>query len=158
MERPERKSVRLKEYDYRAPGYYFVTICTYQRKCILSAVGPATGGLCALTDLGRIVETGLGNIPHIYPRIKVDKYCIMPNHMHVILIFEEKDGGPPVAGPTLGGIVNKFKGFVAREVGYKVWQEDFYEHVLRSKTEYLAISHYIDENPLKWSEDEYYVQ
>ena len=93
MDLPKRKQIRLPEYDYSAPGAYFVTICTADRRRILSeiAVGAATSrppdeSSCVnLTSYGEIVDRAVQNIPSAYPHISVENYVIMPNHVHLLL-------------------------------------------------------------------------
>ena len=95
MELPKRKPIRLPDYDYSTPGAYFVTICTKDRKCILSnlTVGAdALGGPhLQLTDTGKIVEQYILSTDLI-SGFRVEKYVVMPNHIHMILWIE---GGPP---------------------------------------------------------------
>ena len=97
MELPKRKASRLPEYDYSTPGAYFVTICTHNRQCILSDIivgADAPGGpQPRLTDAGRVVEQYILSTERI-PGFYVEKYVIMPNHVHLILRLE---GGPPSA-------------------------------------------------------------
>ena len=151
--RPERKDVRLKEYDYSRPGYYFVTVCAKDRACLFGERGRPMAA--PTTRMGQLVVAGLGHIPVAYPYIHVERFCIMPNHIHVILCF-----GPVGAAigrpPSLSQVINQLKGYVSKQAGYSVWQRGYYEHVIRSEREFLEISRYIEENPLKWDQDEYY--
>ena len=102
MNYPKRKPLRLPHYDYSSPGAYFVTICTKDRRCILSkiAVGAdALGGPCLqLTDIGKAVEQHILSTARI-PGFHVDKYVIMPNHIHMIMRIDREDAnsdnGPP---------------------------------------------------------------
>ena len=102
MDFPNRKQVRLQDYDYSAPGAYFVTVCTQNRRCILShiAVGAdALGGPnLTLTETGKTVEKYILSSDRI-AGLHVDKFVIMPNHSHLLLridgLFAGADGGPP---------------------------------------------------------------
>ncbi|MBR1970096.1 MAG: hypothetical protein IKA17_07045, partial [Clostridia bacterium] len=82
---PKRKSTRLKEYDYSSPGAYFITICTKDRKCLLSEIVVGTGVLdCPqniLTPYGEVANKHLINMSNFYENIKIDKFVVMPNHI-----------------------------------------------------------------------------
>ena len=116
MEQPERKAMRLPRWDYSAPGAYFITICTRERKNLFrdihtapdEAVGAdiirpqnGTGFPFPLTPAGRIVEQAICNIPEFYPAVSVDKYVIMPNHIHMILRIDTDADGRLIAAPTV---------------------------------------------------------
>jgi len=78
-----RKSIRLKSYDYSSAGEYFITICTYNRECIL---GEAIGEGVKLTEIGEIAQQCWLEIPKHFPKIELDEYVIMPNHIHGIIV------------------------------------------------------------------------
>ena len=76
MDLPKRKPLRLPEYDYSSPGAYFVTICTHDRRCILSSIAVGEGlapPAVALTPIGQIVEEQIQAIPARYPAIGIEK-------------------------------------------------------------------------------------
>ena len=180
MERPTRKPNRLPEYDYSQNGAYFVTVCTADKKSLFwDTVGAAISRPLLededfvpqppLSAYGRIVEQGIQNIPHCYPSVSVEKYCIMPDHFHMILCFK-KDGGRqiaaqplatkepygcsvPLAGaaPTLSRVVGQMKRWVSKQIGAGMWQKSYYERVIRNETEYEEIWRYIHDNPLKYA-------
>ena len=156
--KPERKHPRLKEYDYSLPGYYHVTICAADEAVCLSRVvqgiTPNTGEI-RLTKAGVIVREQLHALEHRYPYVRIDKYVIMPNHIHVIirLLAEERIG----KRPDVISIVRAFKSLTTRmcnEVyctpGKKWLQSSFYDEILRNEKAYQECWRYIDENPLKW--------
>ena len=109
---PQRKHTRLKNYDYSNNGYYFVTICTKDKKPILGKiVEQNTVGRDALippniilSNIGEIVEKYINNTNNIYENIIIDKYVIMPNNVHLIIKFEFpiKYGGQGAGRPTSG--------------------------------------------------------
>ncbi|MBR2582985.1 MAG: transposase [Oscillospiraceae bacterium] len=166
MDQPKRKQIRLADYDYSSPGSYFVTICTKDRRNILSdiAVGAdALGGPClTLTEIGQIVERYIlstGNIAGL----SVDQYVIMPNHIHLLLQIGETDaasegGTSRASAPTLSDAVGALKRLVNREAGRNIWQRGYYEHVIRNEHDYREIWEYIENNPAKWAEDRYYTE
>ena len=89
MNLPKRKQIRLPDYDYSAPGAYFVTICTHEKRCILSTITVGDGVLdvpCVrLSPYGKIVEETLREIVNTYSWLSLDRYVIMPNHIHLLL-------------------------------------------------------------------------
>ena len=161
---PKRKQLRLPDYDYSSPGTYFVTICTQNRRCILSdiAVGAdALGGpILNLHTAGRISEKYILSTSRI-PGVQVDKYVIMPNHIHLILRISENDaatvrGPPPAAAPNNPAGGGALKMLLNPERGVNIWQRSYHEHVIRGEKDYLEIWEYIDTNPARWAEDRYY--
>ena len=161
MERPTRKPNRLPEYDYSQNGAYFVTVCTADKKNLFwDTVGAAISRpLMENEDLvpqpplsayGRIVEQGIQNIPHCYPSVSVEKYCIMPDHIHMILCFA-KDSERQITAPTLSRVVGQMKRWVSKQIGAGIWQKTYFDRVIRNSTEYTEIWCYIHENPLKYA-------
>lgn len=149
MSLPVRKSPRLRSFDYTSENYYFVTICTRDKRCLF-------GNGAELTLLGTLAETELLRIPEHFPGVRIDKHVIMPNHIHAIVVLgcDGAERSRPL--PTLSTIVGLYKSGVSRLAGKPVWQKSFYDHIIRNEESYLEIWRYIDENPLKWREDELY--
>ena len=165
---PTRKDIRLKNYDYSHNGAYFVTICTHNRKYLFwknydtYRVGAAFGGpheKILLTEFGQIVKDELKKIPSIYPDVVfIPKFVIMPNHIHLIIVINSYvEGGPPKAAPTIGRIINKFKGAVSKKSGFRVWQKSFYDRIIRNNEEYKIYWQYIETNPANWEDDELFI-
>ncbi|MCL2351103.1 MAG: transposase [Firmicutes bacterium] len=88
--------------------------------------------------------------------VKIDKYVIMPNHIHMIVDIGQNadDRGRSSLQQTIRSI----KSYVTKWAGYPIWQPRFYDHVVRNEEDYRRIWQYIDENPVKWKEDRYYKQ
>jgi REP element-mobilizing transposase RayT len=118
-------------------------------------VGAPTGRL-GLSNIGVKVERAIENIPNIYENVYIDNYIIMPNHIHMIIVLQNNSEGRPMGAPTISQIVNQFKGFVTKQIGYSIWQKLFYDHVIRNEQEYQEIYKYIKTNPLKWELDKYF--
>lgn len=158
MELPRRKRQRLAGYDYSAHGAYFVTICTDQKRPLFwdSPVGANCVRLPALplSPIGRIVDAEIQRMSTVYPTVWVDKYVIMPNHIHLIVVIENSAPGRTQFAPTLSRIIKQFKGAVTKGLGRPIWQRSFYDHVIRTQQEYLEVWAYIDGNPAKWTSDE----
>ena len=155
----QRKHPRLKEFDYSSNGAYFVTICTDNRRNILSRIVVGRDAFIPphveLTDIGYVVEKYIGNINIGYENITVEKYVIMPNHIHLLICIHD-NGGMRASRPTVPSIVRSLKTMVTREIGKSVFQTSFHDHIIRDEQDYLARWEYIDENPAKWTEDEYF--
>lgn len=153
MERPERKRLRLQSYDYAANGWYFITICTKEKRHLF---GKVVGNGLDRSDAGTIAEEHLLAIPMHFPNVQIQKYVIMPNHVHAIIAMEPASTGRSRPSPTLSMVVGLYKSGVSRAVGYPVWQKSFYDHVIRNEADYRMICQYIENNPLKWELDELY--
>ncbi len=108
---PRRKQIRLPEYSYSAPGAYFVTICTQDRKCILSHIAVGEGLAppeTRVTVIGKCVEEQIHALPQRYPSVTIDKHVIMPNHIHLIVTICEDPGGASPS-PTLCDVARVLK-------------------------------------------------
>ena len=147
-ELPKRKQIRIKDYDYSMPGSYFITICVADRKPILWNVGAA---ICRpnLSKIGAVVEMAILQIPEHYSMISVDKYCVMPDHIHMILSINTDEDGRQVAAPTVSTIVGHMKRWVSMQLGQSIWQKSFIDRVIRNDKGYRAVWEYIENNPVK---------
>ena len=160
MELPTRKKNRLTEFDYSTANAYFITICTCEKQNLFwENVGAIIDRPedVPLTDLGMIVRQKICQISACYPAITVDRYVIMPNHVHLLLQIHSDAGGRPMAAPTISNVINQLKGAVSKQAGWSVWQKGFYDHVIRNEGDYLDIWRYIEGNPGRWTEDRLFV-
>ena len=153
MELPIRKKMRLDQYDYSLPNAYFITFCTHNRE---NFFGSPRSGTLELSDIGKLIDREIQKIDTVYSSVHVDKYCIMPNHIHMILVIDTKDDGRTQFAPTVSRIVKQFKGAVTKQIGFSVWQKEFHDHIIRGENDYLKIWNYIESNPSRWLEDELY--
>ena len=144
---PQRKSIRLKEYDYSEPGYYFLTICIKNR---LHLLGTIVDSKLQFSKEGIIVTKYISSIHETYDNMEIDEYTIMPNHIHMILIIHKKEK------VTLSHIIQQFKGIVTKELGYSIWQKSFHEHIIRNEKQYYIIKQYIQNNVANWENDRYF--
>lgn len=160
MKRPERKNIRLKNYEYSDNGVYFITICTKEKQHLFWNVGATSGRppvKPVLSPIGLIAESLIKGIPNIYQHVAIEKYTIMPNHIHVLIsIKRETDCGRPMDAPTISRIIQHYKGAVTKKAGLAVWQKSFYDHIVRDEQDFQQIWSYIDENPMKWQQDCYF--
>jgi REP element-mobilizing transposase RayT len=160
---PERKPNRLPTFDYAQNGAYFLTICTKNRACLFWDQPPSgtVGERIALpqegyrlSGAGELVRRRIEEIPEHYPAVSVDRYVIMPNHVHLLLQIEkEDDGGRAMRAPTVSTLVCQWKGSVSKDLGEKIWQRSFHDHVVRNARDYAEIWRYIDNNPRNWIKD-----
>ena len=166
MSLPNRKSPRLKGYDYSQNGAYFITICTKNREELLSEIIVGTGVLdCPqniLKDYGKIANNHLENMSNFYDKIKIDKFVIMPNHIHILIQIFETDklngqsGTPVPTNSLIAQFVSTYKRFCNKEYGKNIWQRSYHDHIIRGEKDYQKIWQYIDTNPLKWEKDCFY--
>lgn len=164
-----RRSIRLKHYDYRSQGFYFITICCKNKHHFL---GEIVDDEMRLNKIGNIVRQCWEDIPDHFPNVSLHSFVIMPNHLHGIIEIVETVGKiiicPMYKGEkcfaltgtsrTIGSIVRGFKIGVTKWVRQntdisEIWQRNYYEHIIRNETSYFQIIEYIENNPLKWLED-----
>ena len=150
-----RKPNRLKKYDYSQNGYYFITICVKDKHELLGQID--VGANCVrpcLSEQGHIVEKEIHVLSETYDAVEINKYVVMPNHLHMIIVIS--DSGRTQFAPTISHIIKQFKGSITKKIGFSIWQRSFHDHIIRNEKEYLKIWQYIDENPMKWQEDCFY--
>ena len=164
-----RKSIRLPKFDYKQEGAYFITIVTKNRNCFF---GRIVEGIMCLNIFGSIVSQIWQSIPNHHPKAVVDPFIIMPNHIHGIInivgarhavpLHRSEEFGKPVPG-SIPTIVRSFKSETTRRInvlrnspGAKIWQRNYYEHVIRDEKDYESIYDYIVTNPHNWLKDNEY--
>lgn len=152
-------------YDYGRAGWYFVTMCVAERAEMLgNIVQECRGAHCApvrvvLSDAGRIVEYAILQIPKHHQNVSVDKFVVMPNHVHMIIRLPENDGRAmraPTHRSSIPQIIRGMKEAVTKVLGFNMWQKSYHDHIIRNEADYRRIWEYIDTNPAKWREDCYY--
>ncbi|MFY9803867.1 MAG: transposase [Candidatus Acidiferrales bacterium] len=160
----DRRSIRLKGFDYSQPGSYFVTICTHGKKRILSRI---ENDHVILNPAGEAVRRVWLDPDWRFPSVAFLDFVIMPNHFHGIIriMTPSPSRGAASSAPTscaitLGKIVRAFKSLSALEVnctlgrtGEPVWQRNYWDHVIRSAKEHRAVRVYIKQNPPRWERD-----
>ncbi len=161
MNMQKRKPIRLKGYDYSQNGAYFITICVKDRHPMLWQPVGATCGRQRLTpqlsNIGITIDNEINRISTMYNQnVSIDKYVIMPNHIHMIIALYNNNGRPQVA-PTISRIMQQFKGSITKQIGFSLWQKLFNDHIIRNQREYEKIWEYIDTNQLNWEKDCFYV-
>jgi putative transposase len=175
-DRHHRRAIRLKSHDYAESGLYFVTICLQNRACLL---GDITDGVLRLTEAGQMVEATWAELPTRFRHTELDSSIAMPNHFHAIIevvgaplvgALDEGQVNPmgraPTRGaPALGAMIGAFKSLVTNayirgveDLGWRpfsgrLWQRNFYEHIIRTEEALEQIRDYIRTNPLRWDRD-----
>ena len=157
MALPERKRLRLKDYDYSQNGAYFLTVCAKDKKRIFGRIvgdGVLDVPHTQLSHIGKVINKYVISIDATYTDISVKKYVIMPNHIHLLILIDcENSNSANLSVPSL---ISTLKRFVNREIGFNVWQRSYHDHVIRNMRDYEEIWQYIDENPFRWESDCYY--
>ena len=158
----KRKPIRLKTFDYNTVGAYFITICTQSKKCILSEIvgdGVLDIPKIILSKYGQIVNNRIIEMNSIYDDITVDKYIVMPNHLHMIIVVKNVNGMSRTPSPTNKAVpffISTLKRLTNKESNTKLWQRSYYDHIIRNDEDYLNIWQYIESNPSKWQQDKYF--
>ena len=169
-----RRSIRLRGYDYRQSGVYFVTICAYQQRKLFGSV---VDGTVALTPAGEVARDEWRRIAQARANVELDHYVVMPNHVHGLLIISERtepnidqrkdfllkqSRGVPAG--SLGAIINHYKAAVSRRIRSnqldcktQIWQRNYCDHIVRHEAALNEIRKYIAENPARWHDDSLYV-
>jgi REP element-mobilizing transposase RayT len=162
-----RQSIRLCGCDYSEAGAYFVTVCTQNRECLF---GEIVDGKIKLNDAGQMVGSLWNELPQHYKGVETDEFIVMPNHFHGIIVLVgaglalpridttiRHNQGAASSAPTLGDIVRTFKSkstiYVNRllvRTGQRLWQRNYYEHIIRDEEELNRLREYIVNNPEQW--------
>ena len=178
------ETTRLRDWDYSASGWYFVTMCTRNQ---VPYFGEVLKDKVDLSSPGVIASLLWLEIPEHHAGVELDEFIIMPNHVHGVIILLGNKGDSqrdPVEtlhaasvqlpidqkmadiSPRKGSlpvVVRSYKSAVtrwARQNGYEdfAWQARYYDHIIRSQEALRKIRTYIQENPLKWALDRYYLR
>ncbi len=154
-----RRSIRLKGYNYSQAGAYFVTICVNQRRSLL---GTINNGIMHPSSAGKMVQTIWDEIPSHYQGIALDAFVLMPNHIHGIIILESN------TSMKLGDVVHRFKSLTTAKYRHgvynqqwpafekRLWQRNYYEHIIRNEESCNRLREYIKNNPLLWECDTFH--
>ena len=158
---PRRRSMRVRGWDYRSAGLYFVTICSLQRENIFTDK--------RLHEIAAYAWAFIPEQEHA-KHVELDEWVVMPNHVHGIICITADPVTPmpesdqlrgPLAG-SLGVIIGNYKMLVTKRVkamlkvtgtDVKVWQRGYWERIIRNEGELNATREYIRNNPVRWDED-----
>jgi REP-associated tyrosine transposase len=166
----------LPEYDYSQPGAYFVTIVTHERRSLFGAI---VNNNMRRSKRGAIAEACWHRIPEHFSRVELGAFVVMPNHVHGILIFHDREAAdsPPVGARhvvplpgtrrfgmpqpgSLSTVIQQYKASVTRDARSRfggrspIWERNYYEHVIRDEADWDRLHRTIEANPMRWDEDE----
>lgn len=175
-----RRSCRLQGYDYSQGGAYFITICVQNRECLFGGVAD---GEMHRTGAGQMVQTVWDEMVLRFNGLELDTFCVMPNHIHGLIVLsgrmgescirprekgDHKDRPYGTLPGTVGRIIQAFKSITTHEysVGVKksgwpqfqgkLWQRNYWDHIIRNETELNHVLKYIQDNPVQWESDKLY--
>ncbi len=157
-------SLRLKNWDYRSAGKYFITICTKNRAL---SFGRVVQGKMELNELGQFAFDYMKSLNMHKEYAKLIIHVVMPNHLHAIIELngmpEEKRSSTfgPLQSNSLSSIVNQYKGKVTKyatknNLPWEGWQIRFHDHIIRNDQDYENIFNYIINNPSQWENDRFH--
>ena len=174
---PYRTSIRLSDFDYSSPNWYYVTICTHERENLF---GQIKNEEMISNDIGTMINKWWYKLPEKFPWVKLSHYILMPNHLHgVIRIVGAIPRNRPLhhtgenmVSPLpintydgLGQIISWFKRMSINEYinnvktnnwprfNQRLWQRNYYEHIIRDEGELAHVRQYISDNPKNWNVD-----
>lgn len=175
-----RRSIRMRGYDYAQEGVYFVTVCAQDRQCLF---GEIVDGEIRLNDAGRMVQAVWKELSIHYPGVEGDEFVVMPNHVHGLIVLVgagpracpdvgprracPEKGQPQGVAPTLSlpDVLHRFKTLTTKRYAdsveqlgwipfhHRLWQRNYYEHVVRDEESLDRIRQYILDNPARWEFD-----
>ncbi|GHT91575.1 hypothetical protein FACS1894116_00350 [Betaproteobacteria bacterium] len=156
--RHRRRSIRLQNYDYAQAGAYFVTLCVHDRAC---RFGNLVNGEMQRSEAGQIVAATWDWLALQYSPVELDAWVMMPNHVHGIIVIGDHLKSECIAKrKPLSGLVGAFKTVSTKRInelrqtpGEKLWQRNYWEHVIRNEAELTHIREYIQNNPIQWELD-----
>ena len=162
-----RRATRLYGYDYAQTAGYFVTMCVQHQGCLF---GKIIDGQTQLNETGKIVVECWRRIPQHFSSAELDVCVVMPNHIHGVILLDTRGTSLPprsqpnrsgeVSSPTLGQVVAYFKFQSTKYInehrdmpGARVWQRNYYDHVIRDERDLQRIRQYVTDNPMRWELD-----
>ena len=146
--------LRLRDFDYSSPGYYFVTICCQNR---MPLFGEIRDGEMHLNEPGEVVAALWDELPPSFHGVSISDHIVMPNHIHLLLRIDTDPDGQALDAPTISQVIQQMKGIVTKRIGWPIWQKLFHDHVIRNERDYLKIWEYIEYNPIRWKEDCFFI-
>ena len=168
-----RKSLRLHNFDYSSNGMYFITICTYGKANIF---GKIINGNIILSPIGKIAEEEIHtvNLKRAAEFIKITKFVIMPNHVHMIVQiynpglfhnYQKEEFSKPTS-KSISSTIRSYKSAVTKRIHenpksnntYAIWQPRYYDNSIRNEKAYQKIWEYIDTNVSRWDEDKFFTE
>ena len=157
---PERKIIRLQNYDYSQNGMYYITICTHEKQQLFGYISQSA---VILNIAGKMVDEYIFKTESKFENINIIEHIVMSNHIHVIVaITNYQSADKPRQQSSIQDIIHWFKSKTALEFGYcvkngilqpynkKMWQRSYYEHIIRNDQDLIEKRLYIQQNPLRY--------
>lgn len=159
-----RRSIRLRGFDYARGGAYAITVCVQNRACLFGEVQESTMHLNAA---GETIQARWEDLPSRFGLVQMDAMVVMPNHLHGILLFEVEPASTAGHGAavSLGQVMQWFKTMTTNDDMFgvkrhawhpfdgRLWQRNYYEHIIRNDQDLERIRSYIEANPSRWIDD-----
>jgi len=173
-----RKSIRLKGYDYTREGAYHVTMCEGKRirrggsRAALNmdhnVFGYVKNDKMVLNDIGKIIRNSWLWLADQYDYVDLDEFIVMPDHLHGIIFLTDMNlmgasrGAPTTLRKPLGQLIGAFKTVSTKRINTirntpdtRLWQRNYFEYIIRGERDLARVREYIMNNPVKCGEDEY---
>ena len=151
----QRKNNRCPDFNYDSNGCQFVTICVKNR---FNIFGIIENNEIYLTNFGIIANELWNEIPKHYTDIKLDKYIVMPDHIHGILYIVGNRHACSLQtrrqNQKLPIVIGSYKSAVTKKINKTIffeWQKSFFDEIIKNEKEYLIIKKYIANNPRELS-------
>ena len=142
-----RNNLRLSSIDYKN-GTFFITMCAQNMSCIFGKViFTDTNAFVDLSKTGQSVEDTINYIDAHDENVSIEKFVIMPNHVHILMTVENMD---------VSSVVRRIKTFVQRNKNNRIWQRTYMEHKIKNIKDFQVHWTYIDDNPRRWAFDKYF--
>ena len=158
-ELPKRKHPRLKGFDYNQNCGYFITFCVKDKQELLGQVVRFeihNSPHVELTEYGINLCDAIDFMDRNTTSVAIDKYTVMPNHVHILVIVHGASGKPRPTNAVIPKLVSSIKRYTNKIAGFNMWQTSFHDHIIRDDAEYLRIWQYIEDNPANWDDDSYH--
>jgi putative transposase len=151
---PQRRSLRLKNFDYGSSGFYFITLCCYKRRLLF---GEIVDYQMQTNSIGSLVALQWQKIPQRFPAVELHPWVLMPNHLHAILALScDQETQHTKLGAVVGAFKSLSQKLVRGTLGQnapQLWQRGYYDHVIRTEEAYQHIASYVQTNPQSWQTD-----
>lgn len=167
------KSIRLPHYNYASSGAYFLTLCTHNKKCLF---GTVADGIMHLNEYGRIIKREWLRSAEIRKEVEMGEFMVMPNHIHGIVLIHEPEahcraalqddysrGSRNREKRSVSSFMAGFKSYTTKLINElrktpnaRLWQPNYFEHIIRGDLQFGKVCEYIQTNPLRWELDKYH--
>lgn len=157
------RRMRFKDFDYRTPGYYFITVCQKNRT---SLFGSITHSTMHHSNSGKMIQATANEITAKFEHAEIDSFVVMPNHAHLLIGMNLS--GHVTSPESVIDVVHWWKTTTTKRYIHGVktngwprfdgglWQKGYHDRIIRNQEELDALRYYIEKNPGRWDEDTFY--